>query len=258
MDEVNRKAQHGLRESVEPSSSSSHRGSQVRPEDSRKQPVPDISLLNSSYDRTYISGVEVISSPISCTKGYKAQPSQFPFQNGSSFNNSELFDSRPLKARKKLFDLQLPADEYIDTEEREKLPEHKVSDTSCCPPNGNVKSGPGSKLFLGGHAGLRSNSQIAASASASCLRSSIRLADLNEPIEIEEARAPSSIDFLRCTSANGETRGINQSTKPSAGYLRLNEEATCMRDGFSINSSAESNVNERRRFSHLYEAGKEF
>ncbi|MCD7456857.1 hypothetical protein HAX54_033340 [Datura stramonium] len=38
-------------------------------------------------------------------------------QNGYSSKASDVLEARPSKIRKKLFDLQLPADDYIDTEE---------------------------------------------------------------------------------------------------------------------------------------------
>ncbi|KAI3467282.1 hypothetical protein Pfo_023945 [Paulownia fortunei] len=256
MEEVKRKELHRLRASMEPSSSSSLRGSQMPSEDARKWHMAGFPLLNSVYDRTSISRVEIVNSPMSCTKGNNTQPGQFPFQNGSSLKDSELLDSRPLKVRKKLFDLQLPADEYIDTEEGEKLMEKKVSDISSYAPNGNLKIGPESrKLSLGGHVGVKTDCRIAVSASASCLRNSIRLADLNEPIEIEEAMAPSSVDFLGHSSINGEAKGVNQPAKSNAGYLGVNEETIHIRDGFLTNSYVESKVNGRGRLSHLYEAG---
>ncbi|KAK6157896.1 hypothetical protein DH2020_012144 [Rehmannia glutinosa] len=140
----------------------------------------------------------------------------------------------------------MAADEYLDTEEGEKLPECKASDVSS--PIGNPKTGREStNLSLGDRAGVNS-------ASASCLRKSvnIRLADLNEPIEIEEAMAPSTVDFL---DRNGERKGENQPAKSNAGYLRVSEESIHVRDGSSIKSAVESKVNERGWLSHLYEAG---
>lgn len=43
-------------------------------------------------------------------------------------NDSKSLDSRPLKARKRLFDLHLPADNYIDVEEEKTVVEDKNSD----------------------------------------------------------------------------------------------------------------------------------
>ncbi|KAI3452883.1 hypothetical protein Pfo_009546 [Paulownia fortunei] len=257
MEEVKRKELHKHRASMEPASSSSLQGSQLPTEDARKWHMAGFPLLNSSYGRTSISGVEIVNSPMSCTKGNTTQLGQFPFQNGSTSKDSEALDPRPLKVRKKLFDLQLPADEYMDTQEEENLQEYKESDISSYAPNCNPSSGPESsmQLFLGGHAGIKTKCLVDASASASCFRGSLGLADLNEPIHIEEAMAPSSVDFLGHTSENVETKGIDQPAKSNAGYLGVTGETIHVRDGFLISSSIESKVNERGRLSHIYEAG---
>ncbi|KAL0296865.1 UNVERIFIED_CONTAM: hypothetical protein Sradi_6738600 [Sesamum radiatum] len=242
---------------MEPASSSSLHGSQMPQEDARKWHMAGFPLFNSGYSRTSIPGVEIVNSPMSCTKGNTKQTGQFPFQNGTNSKDSEALDSRPLKVRKKLFDLQLPADEYIDTEEGEKLQEYKVSEVSSYAPNGHLNGGPESsvKLFLGGHAGMRTDCLINASASSSCLRGSTGLADLNEPVEAEETMAPSSVDFLGRTSANAETKSINHLTKLNAGYFGLTGETINVRDGFLMSSSIGNKVNERGRLSHIYEGG---
>ncbi|KAH6771182.1 hypothetical protein C2S52_015985 [Perilla frutescens var. hirtella] len=256
MEEFRRKELHRIRASIEPSSSSSLRGPQVPSEEARKWHMPGFPLLNSAYERTSISGVEIANSPMSCTKGSNTQPGQFPFQNGSSVKDSELLDSRPLKVRKKLFDLELPADEYIDTEDGKKSPECKVSHVSSYAPNGNVKSGTESqKLSPVRHIGATTDCTIDVSTSASCLRNSMRLADLNEPIDVEEATAPSSTDFFGHNSINRLTNGVNQPASSNAGFLGVNAKTAHYRDGFLINSSVESKVNERGIISHIYEAG---
>ncbi|KAL6529327.1 hypothetical protein OROGR_014950 [Orobanche gracilis] len=203
MEEAKRNELHRFRASMEqPSSSSSHRGPQVHLQDSRKWHMAGFPLLNSCYDITSISGVDIENSPMSCNKGYNtAHPYHFSFQNGSSLKESEPLDSRPLKMRKTLFDLQVPADEYVGTEEGGKLSEIK----------------------------LRSGT------------------DLNEPIEIEERVAPSTIDFLVHGSINGEKKTESrQLAKLKAGYFGLNGERL---------HTVGSKVNETGWFSHLHEAG---
>ncbi|KAL0385938.1 UNVERIFIED_CONTAM: hypothetical protein Sradi_2988100 [Sesamum radiatum] len=256
MEEVRRKELQRLRESTEPSSSSSLRGSHVPSEDARKWHMAGFPLLNSGYGRTSVSGVEIVNSPMSCTKGTDTGPGKFLFQNGSVSKESEALDLRPLKVRKKLFDLHLPADEYIDTEEKDKLPDCRVSEISSFAPNDNVKGAMESsmKLSVGDRAGLEADCRMAASASASCLRNSTGLADLNEPVQTEEAVAPSSLDFLGQSSLSGEARGLNQHAKPGAG-LGVKEETIHIRNGFFINSSVERKVNDRGHLSHIYEAG---
>lgn len=256
MEEYRRKELHRIRGSMEPSSSSSLRGPQGPSEEARKWHMPGFPLLNSTYERTSTSGVEIANSPMSCTKGNITQPGQFPFQNGSSVKDTELLDSRPLKVRKKLFDLELPADAYIDTEEGQKSPECKVSHVSSYAPNGNLKSAPENrKLSPAGHTGATADCRIDVSTSASCLRNSIWLADLNEPIDVEEATAPSSTDFLGHSSINGHANGVNHPAKSHAVFLGVNAQTAYYRDGFLINSPVERKVNDRGPLSHIYEAG---
>ncbi|KAK6133645.1 hypothetical protein DH2020_032555 [Rehmannia glutinosa] len=194
MQDVKRKELHKNRASMEPASSSSLQGS----EEARKWHMAGFPLLNSSYARKSISGVEIINSPMSCVKANTTQS----FQNGPTSKDSE--GPRPLKVRKKLFDLQLPADEYIDFQEGHNLQEYKESDPNSGPENSM-------KLLHG------------ASASVSRLRGSIGLADLNEPIQVEDEMAPSSVDFLGHTE-NVETKGIDQHAKPNGGYLGVTGE----------------------------------
>ncbi|KAK4430050.1 Pentatricopeptide repeat-containing protein, mitochondrial [Sesamum alatum] len=255
MEEVRRKELQKLRESTEPSSSSSLRGSHVPSEDARKWRMAGFPLLNSGYGRTSISGVEIVNSPMSCTKGTDTGPGKFLFQNGSVSKDSEALDLRPLKVRKKLFDLHLPADEYIDTEDKEKLPDCRVSEISSFAPNGNIKGAMESsiKLYVGDRAGFETDSRMAATASASCLRNSTRLADLNEPVQTEEAVAPSSLDFLGQSSLSGEAKGLNQHAKTGTGF-GVKEETIHIRNGFLINS-VERKVDERGQLFHIYEAG---
>ncbi|KAL8035462.1 hypothetical protein ABFS82_12G095700 [Erythranthe guttata] len=184
MEEVKRKERNGFRASMEPSSSSSLRVSQLPLEDARKWHV---------------------NSPMSCTKAYNiTKPDQFPFKNGSSsLKESEPFDSRPLKSRKKLFDLQLPADEYIDTEEDEKAPEkNRVSQPR--------------KLSIGGQV------------------NHVRLADLNEPFRIEETSAPSSVDFLNHSRSNlsSVTHGLQRDKLPIASPTRIHPTGRFWEDPF--------------------------
>lgn len=230
----------------------------MQSEEARKWHMTGFPMLNSTYERTSISGVEIANSPMSCTKGNtNTQPGQFLFPNGSSsVKDCELLDSRPLKVRKKLFDLELPADEYIDSDEGKESPDCKGSHVSSYAPKGNLKSGPETqKSYPVGHIG---DCRIYASASGSSLRNPIRLADLNEPIDVEEATAPSSTDFLGHSSVNGHTNGVNQHVKSNAGFLSANAKTAHYRDGFLTNSSVESKVNERGPLCYIYEAGKHF
>lgn len=66
-----------------------------------------------------------------------------PFPTVDS-NDREVLESRPSKARKRLFDLHLPADKYIDVEEVKTIPENKIS--NMCPGNNKAGSENGKTL----------------------------------------------------------------------------------------------------------------
>ncbi|KAL6505637.1 hypothetical protein OROHE_023016 [Orobanche hederae] len=236
MDKSKRKEINEHRASMEPASSSSLHGSQVPLEEARKWHLAGFPLLNTTYGRTSISGVKTVCSPTTCMKTNTTQPGQFVFQNGSASKDCE--GPRPLKVRKKLFDLRLPADEYVYNQEEDNL-ECKESNLSGGP-NCNPRSGPENsmKSLLGGRA----------------LKGSNGLADLNEPIRFEEATAPSSVDFLSHIE-NLEIKGAHSLAKPNVGYLGVTGESVRFSDGFSINSSIESKVNTRGRLPHIREAG---
>ncbi|CAA0833060.1 Plant protein of unknown function (DUF863 [Striga hermonthica] len=170
------------RASMEPAASSSnHHNSHL---EARKWHMAGFPLLNSR--------VEIVNSHTSCLR-----------TNGPTSKDPE--GLRPSKARKKLFDLRLPADEYIDIQEGENLKEFKESHIS------GYNSG---------------------------------LADLNKTIQIEDDVGPSSVDFLGCAGNIKANKGrIDQlANKSSMGYLG---DTVKMRSGFSTNSSFGSKANTR-------------
>ncbi|CBI27248.3 unnamed protein product, partial [Vitis vinifera] len=179
MDEIKRKELHKQRVPVETSLSSSPLSSQMPSEEARKWHIPGFPLINSVCARN--------SSP--------AGPVQF--QNGGCSKDCEVLESRPTKLRRKMFNLQLPADEYIDTEEGEQF--------------GN------NKLFLGSD--RKTCRQEDVSKSNFCLRSTNALADLNEPVQAEEAKDPASVDFLGRPTCHGETQDQELSAKPKSEFL---------------------------------------
>ncbi|XP_022891156.1 uncharacterized protein LOC111406154 isoform X1 [Olea europaea var. sylvestris] len=245
MEEIKRKELHKHWESVGPSSSSSRQVSQMPQDNTQTWCTTGSPLLNSGYGKTSTSGVEIVNSPLSCTKGYNMPAGHSPLQNGCSSKDFEELNLRPTKIRKKLFDLQLPADEYIETEEREKLQDNKISSILSYTSNEDQKVIPerSMEIFLGASANGKTCHQKDASGSGSCLRSFSGLADLNVPVQLDEATAPSSADFLGHTSNHGEEiKRISQSTKPNVGFPFLN-------------SFRDSKVNARGLLSHMNEAG---
>ncbi|GER40561.1 hypothetical protein STAS_17240 [Striga asiatica] len=222
MEEAKRKEPNRNRASMEPAASSSNLHNE---EAKKKWHMAGFSLPNSSYCRTSIPGLEIVNSPTSCLRINTPQPCGKPlFENGPT-SKVDSDGPRPTKVRKRLFDLRLPADEYIDIQEGENSKECKESHLLGYNPKARPESST-KQLFIGGSGFKGSNNG---------------LADLNEPIIIDDDddddEGPSSVDFL------GKAKGIHQLAKSSA------------RNGFSVNSSFESKVGTRGLLSHISEAG---
>ncbi|KAJ0667238.1 hypothetical protein HanPI659440_Chr17g0675581 [Helianthus annuus] len=159
MEEVKRKELHKYHVSINTSSSSNLMPSQKPYEDAHRWQNPNFPLGNSTSIPT-IFGAEISNSPLSCSNG-----------NGSK--DCEAVDCRPSKVRKRLFDLQLPAHEYIEPEEAEHIADNQISE------NGFVtKNGGKSFLDDGGKNDGDKNT------------ASNGLADLNEPVNGQD------VDFL--------------------------------------------------------------
>ncbi|XP_034906657.1 uncharacterized protein [Populus alba] len=220
MDEIKRKEPLKNRLPVETSFSSSPLASQVTSEDARKWHIPSFPLANSICARPSVLGVEDIHSPLSSMKGSSAQASPLPSQNGGTSKDVEILESRPSKVRRRMFDLQLPADEYIDTEEGEKLRDENSSYL----PSRNHKIAPQNEIILFlGNCG-KNNSQVDASRSESCLRSPINVGDLNKPVEVEEANASAHVDPLGCASSQAGSQGHELASKPKQELLGFPKE----------------------------------
>ncbi|GMI90254.1 hypothetical protein like AT1G69360 [Hibiscus trionum] len=252
MDEIKKK--QSVKAQV-PIGLSSLLASKITTEDAHKWHIPSFPVANSNCARPSISGVEHSHSPLSFMKGSSIQASSFGSQNGDNSNDVEVLECRPTKVRRKTIDLELPADEYIDAEEAAQFKDDTASGMLRYLPSGNGKIGPesGEKLFNGdvGKTGCLGDT----SRSATCLRGKNSLADLNEPIQIEETNGPAYSDCH--DSYHG---GRESSAKPEQKFLGLSKEISVnsqhQSDNWSINNvHIEGNGNARGFFSHVLEAG---
>ena len=172
MDEVRRKEPFSQQVPYEASSSSSPVPSQMQYEDLQILNGASPPLASSICGRPPISGPDTpIHSSTFSTKGKNIQTGPSPFRNCYSPRNSEVSESRPTKFRRKMLDLQLPADEYIDTDEVEQYGDIKLSYNTIPSQNRNRRLG-------------------------SDLGKSKVLADLNEPLHVEETAVVPSVNLL--------------------------------------------------------------
>ncbi|KAJ7943393.1 DUF863 family protein [Quillaja saponaria] len=231
--------------------------SQFTSEDGQKWHIPSFPLANSVCARPSVSVVEG-DYPLASNKGNSKQACLVPPQNGSNSKDVEVLESRPTKVRKKMFDLQLPADEYLDTEESEKFSDEKNTGTSINHPERNCKIVPVSsaKFFLGG--GGKAGSQEETSRSDQCLRNTSGLADLNEPVQVEETNASAYVDLNHFQVANA---CADLSAKSKSQFFSLTKEVLLnsrheSENGLQNNQYVESSGSGRGWMPHVLEAGQ--
>ncbi|PSR88418.1 ADP-dependent glucokinase [Actinidia chinensis var. chinensis] len=240
MDEISRKELYKHPIPIDTPSSSSRLVSQMPYEDARNWQKSTVAL-NSACARLSFSGAEIIS-PLSCREGNGKQAGRIPFQNGFGSKDCEILECRPSKVRKKFFDLQLPADEHIDTEEGEQSLDNKISDISSYPPRTDHKT----TLDCNGDAS----------------RSPSFLADLNEPVQIEEATLPASVDFLGRSAGHGEIKELDLAAKTKSQFLLdlpmevLHISQHGSNNGTPINLHIENKGNRREWSSYSCDAGR--
>ncbi|XP_027345028.1 uncharacterized protein LOC113857395 [Abrus precatorius] len=225
MDEVKMKDLQRNQISVERSFSTGPTASQITSEDGKKWHIPGFPLIGSSNcARPSISGIEGIHSPLGSNKGISKQGDLFPSPNGSSSKDVEILESRPSKVRRKMFDLHLPADEYVDTEENEKRSDEKINGTTKFLPDRICKHEKGGdvKLFCGN--GGKTDSQENISRSEQPLKSRNGLADLNEPVhggDTNDVALVSPLDHNPCQRA---TEWSDLSGKQKSKFFGLTKE----------------------------------
>ncbi|XP_020204415.1 uncharacterized protein LOC109789793 [Cajanus cajan] len=225
MDEVKMKDLHRNQISVETPFSTGPLASQITSEDGKKWHISGFPIVASSTcDRPSISGIEGIHSPLSSNKGISKQAGLFPSPNGSSSKDVEILGFRPSKVRRKMFDLHLPADEYIDTEENENPGDEKIrgttqflSDINCKPDKGGDV-----KLFCGN--GGKTSSQEDISRPEQSLRSGNGLADLNEPVHVEETNDVAYVPNQNHNPYQGATECSDLSSKHKSRFFGLSKE----------------------------------
>lgn len=239
---------------IDLSFSSSPLASQSTPESARKWHLPSFPLAISSSGGPSIPGIEDVKSSLSSLKENNRSDCLLPSQNGTSSKDCEVLDSRTSKVRRKTFDLQLPADEYIDSEEGEVFHDEKVPPTLGCHSNGNKKFETPSCVTGNFYVkpGERNGGQGAALRSDSCLWNKYGLADLNEPIEVEETNESSFFDLPSARdSSNGAAQGPILSSTTKENFLCSSNEG-----GHATNrSSFIENGNRRDAFPNIFEAG---
>ncbi|KAK8487429.1 hypothetical protein V6N11_050405 [Hibiscus sabdariffa] len=247
MDEIKRKDLQKNRIPIEPSLSSSLLASQITTEEAIKWNIPSFPAANSLYCRPPVSGIEDTHSPLSSVKGSSIQTGPLS-QNGGITKDVDMLECRPTKVKRKMLDLELPADEYIDTEEAEQFRDDTTSGmpSYLLTGNGEIRPASGGKLF---HAGKIEYLKDA-SRSSSCSRGKNCLADLNEPAQIEETDGSAYSHFL--------SHELSAKSKQELHCLPkdISMNFQCESENKSVsNVHVEKNGTMRRFFADVLEAG---
>ncbi|XP_022131616.1 uncharacterized protein LOC111004745 isoform X2 [Momordica charantia] len=169
--------------------SSSPLASHVTSEDASRRNLPCFPVANSSSVRLSFSGVEEGRSSLKSVKGNSQKPCFFPPQNESTMKESQTLESKPRKLRRKMLDLQLPADEYIDSEDGEQFSDGNVPDTLS---HNHIKS---QKIELEKDVKLYADDGEKTGCPQNARKSGVScLTDLNEPIQIVETNTSPYVD----------------------------------------------------------------
>lgn len=227
MSEYKRKEFHRNPIPAEASFSAGPLTSQITNEDAKKWHTSGFPIGSSTCAKTSVSGAEGIHSPLGSIKGMSQQDGPFPSPNGCSLKDVDALESRPSKVRRRMFDLHLPADEYIDdTEENEKLSNEKIGGPTLFLSDRNCKNGKedDGKHFYGN--GVKTGSQEDASRSEQSLSIRNGLADLNEPVQVEETYDFPYVHLLSHTSRQAATEcsDLTATSKQKSQFFGLSRE----------------------------------
>ncbi|XP_038886625.1 uncharacterized protein LOC120076785 isoform X2 [Benincasa hispida] len=223
--------------------SSSALTSQVTSEDASRRNLPCFPKANSSTARFSISGVEEGHSSLNSIKGNSQMPYFFPPQSESTVKDLQVLESRPTKFRRKMLDLQLPADEYIDSEDGEQFHDGNVADTLS---HNHITD---QKIDLERDVKLYADDieqtgclQNARKLGACLEKNTSCLTDLNEPIQLVETNASTYVDPLSSASCHGETQCPYPSSGPKSCPINLQRKDSLNTDNGSDNMTG-NNLN---------------
>ncbi|XP_021812478.1 uncharacterized protein LOC110755556 [Prunus avium] len=146
----------------------------------------NLPLVDSSFGRPCTSSTGISQSPCNSI-GKTLQTSGGPSESRVRMKDHESMDSRGKKPRRRLFNLELPADEYIsDGEEPEGV--FMGSGTENYPPNRKIEVTQARDDILSNHIGETSGYN-----NVLHIERSSGLTDLNEPIEIDKVSTSTSV-----------------------------------------------------------------
>lgn len=234
--------------------SSSPLTSQVTSEDASRRNLPCFPMANSSSARFSISGVEEGHSSFIPVKGNNQMPCFFPSQNESTVKDLKVLGSRPTKLRRKMLDLQLPADEYIDSEDGD---DENVADKLSHNHNTNPKIDLERDAKLYADDSEQTGCPQNALKLGACLEKNTScVTDLNEPIQPVETNASTYVDPLSSASCHGETQCSYPYSGPKCSPINMQRKSSLITDNMTGNNlNLDKNTSRGGILPHFLESG---
>ncbi|KAJ9163567.1 hypothetical protein P3X46_023218 [Hevea brasiliensis] len=164
----------------------------------RTHKVSALSWLNPACSQSSILVAENNQNHLNYVEGKILQDGFSTFQNEGSRKETALLESKCKKVGKRTLDLELPADEYIDSEQEESLAGETASPEVSCYPMKNIAEDVQKSVVEPFH-GINDGNLVFQDynvSQAPFSRKTKCLADLNEPIKLEEETNPESNVFL--------------------------------------------------------------
>ncbi|MCL7049355.1 hypothetical protein MKW94_016664 [Papaver nudicaule] len=254
MNELRRKESQKYSRPTEVSQSSSPFSSHTPSEDVKTWQIPSFPLVNPNCNKPCISGADSMQSPSTFVKESSVPVTPNAVQNGSIYKEGESLKSKSKQVARKMFDLQLPADEYVDSDGEQNGEEKGFQSSSMAAYPSKlycgVVSGLGTKLSLGGGVNLDCQKD------ASHVSNRLGLADLNQPLQVEETIPPSPVEFFRtAVSFPGGNQGQGQPTKSNYPGFPREFSLAAQSSGSHQNDVRLENEGEREQLYNL-EAGQ--
>ncbi|XP_030449540.1 uncharacterized protein LOC115671962 isoform X2 [Syzygium oleosum] len=251
-DEIKRKGLHVGQTAAD--TESSPLPFQLTSEDAQKWHFSSIPGASSCYGWPSISDTKGI--PLDSPEGNSTQGSPFVHQHGGSSKLKEVLECRPSKVRRKMFDLQLPADQYIDDEELKQI-ENENGSSSCDIPCQGSKIVAGSSVSLshGGYSGIYTDS-----ARSDLHINSRNVADLNAPIQIEDMNASASFVHAGHFFSEREIRGeeLFMKAKPKIlGFLDQKAPNSLCQSSSGSSNAHVNNKNDGALSFHVLKQGQD-
>lgn len=225
--------------------------------------VSDFPLMRSTFGRSLASGAGIFQPP-SFIKG-ESTCSLLSSNDRVHLENYESLKPKCNKFPRKMFDLELPTEVYTNDEGKQQGEKFcKVEGIESCPLEKNNKVVSSIDVNLSTGCGLNSASNGDALRSKSYIKRTYNLADLNEPIWVEETSITDSVNNVvssACLGKDVEKWDVSASSNSGSRFWPKELSQSCL-DGNNgrivlNNIYSESDRNGNGQLTHNSKAGKD-